>query len=52
MGGGVGFPVVVAGLFIEGFIVSLLVGSEVGFPLVVVGFFVEGLVVVGLCVGP
>ena len=52
MGGGVGFPVVVAGLLVEGFSVGLRVGSEVGFPLAVVGFFVEGLVVVGLRVGP
>ncbi len=52
MGGGVVFPVVVAGLFVEGFSVSLRLGSEVGFPLVVVGFFFEGLVVVGLRVGP
>ena len=52
MGGGVGFPVVVAGLFVEGFSVGLRVGSEMGFQLVLVGFFVEGQVIVGLCVGP
>ena len=52
MGGGVGFPVVVAGLFVECFSVGMPMGSEVEFPLVVVGFFVEGLVVVGLRVGP
>lgn len=52
MGGGVGFPVVVAGLFVEGFSVGLRVGSEMGLQLVLVGFFVEGQVIVGLRVGP
>lgn len=52
MGGGVGFPVVVAGLFVKGFSVGLRVGSEMGFQLVLVGFFVEDQVIVGLRVEP